>query len=98
LSLKGKKIYTKNFIVIFLPGSFERTRIGITVSKKVGSAVTRNRVKRFVREHFRLNQHLIKGYWDINIIAKKKASNITAGKINNALNSIYHKLSGNINY
>ena len=47
------------FVVFVLPpgaGSDARPRLGITVSRKVGNAVTRNRVKRQVREWFRASR------------------------------------------
>lgn len=40
-------------LVIYLPGQADESRYGITVSRKVGSAVTRNRVKRWLREAIR---------------------------------------------
>lgn len=45
--------------------------MGITVSKKIGKAVVRNRVKRVVREFVRLYQDLLPGGQDIVIVPKK---------------------------
>lgn len=76
LSRSGKKIQNHHFIITFSPGRFNRTRLGITVSKRVGKAVTRNRIKRFAREYFRQNRHHMTGSWDIHLIAKKEAAGL----------------------
>ncbi len=94
----GKKLSGKYFIAIFCQGKLNRTRLGITVTKKVGRAVTRNRIKRFVREYFRLNRQNIKGIWDINIIAKKEAANITPDKAYSSLQSIFKRISRSIDH
>jgi ribonuclease P protein component len=47
------------------------SRLGITVSKKVGSAAERNRIRRLVREFFRLNRSRLSTPQDIVIIAKR---------------------------
>ncbi len=47
------------------------TRIGITASKKVGNAVTRNRIKRWVREVFRQNPQFFPRPIDVVVIAKR---------------------------
>jgi ribonuclease P protein component len=47
---RGRKVGGKHFLVLVASGV---GRLGITVSKKVGNAVTRNRVKRYVREFAR---------------------------------------------
>ena len=69
----GKKFLTRSFIVFVKPNSLAFSRIGITASRKVGGAVKRNRVKRLVREFFRLNKTRIKKGIDIVVIAKREA-------------------------
>ena len=48
-------------------------RIGITVSKKLGYAVVRNRVRRRLRECYRLNEDKFQPGWDIVVVARTKA-------------------------
>ncbi len=50
---RGRRIYSGELLVIALDSGAPRPRIGITVSSKVGNAVERNRVKRWVREGWR---------------------------------------------
>jgi len=92
LSKIGKKIQNKQFILIYAPGRVNRTRLGITVSKKVGRAVERNRIKRQTREFFRLNRQHISGFWDINIIARKEAAGLSSDGIQSSLKSVIEKI------
>ena len=48
-------------------------RIGITVSKKLGKAHIRNRVRRRLREVYRLNEDAFAPGWDIVVVARSKA-------------------------
>ena len=48
-------------------------RLGITVTKKVGNAVVRNRIKRLIREWMRLHGWVPTG-WDIVLVAKDTAA------------------------
>jgi ribonuclease P protein component len=48
-------------------------RLGITVTKKVGTAVARNRIKRLVREWMRLHGWVPAG-WDLVVVAKASAA------------------------
>jgi ribonuclease P protein component len=92
LSNQGKKVFSKYFIALYSPGIGNQNRLGITVTKRVGNAVTRNRIKRYVREFFRQHQHTIEGAWDINIIAKMEAANITSAQAFASLRSLFERL------
>ena len=50
-----------------------RNRVGITVSKKLGHAVVRNRTRRRLREVYRLNELRFQPGWDIVVVARSKA-------------------------
>lgn len=50
---RGRRLYSGDVLVLALPSGGTGPRIGITVSSKVGNAVARNRVKRWVREAWR---------------------------------------------
>lgn len=50
------------------------TRLGVTVSRKVGGAVVRNRVKRLVREAFRRNKHTLPKGLLLVVVAKSEAA------------------------
>ena len=47
-------------------------RVGITVSKKLGCAVIRNRVRRRVREAYRLQEERFAPGWDIVVVARSR--------------------------
>ena len=71
---RGRKVQSEHFFLLVLerPGN---PRIGITVSSKVGNAVVRNRLKRWVREYVRRHKvDLPSGH--AAIIAKASAGNL----------------------
>lgn len=76
LSASGKKFHTSHFILVWAEDGTGRARIGITVSRKVGNAVARNRVKRLLREYYRLNKKQFIAV-DFNIIAKRGSDTLT---------------------
>ena len=68
---EGKRYYTKNFIIFIRKNDVNLPRLGITVARKYGKAVKRNRIKRLLREFFRLNKKLFKIGYDYVIVVKK---------------------------
>ena len=65
-----------NFVIIlFKKNQLPNWRVGIVVSKKIGNAVKRNKVKRRIREIVRLNQKYLPVGFDIVIISRRNAYN-----------------------
>ncbi len=68
---QGTRTYSRSFIIVSRKNQLGYRRLGITVSKKVGNAVRRNRIKRVIREFFRLHKTQLAESQDIVIIGKK---------------------------
>jgi ribonuclease P protein component len=68
----GSTLVDRFLVLKFKPNQLEYSRYGISVSKRVGKAVIRNRVKRILREILRLSS-LCRG-WDIILIARSPAA------------------------
>ena len=94
LSKFGQRVQSTYFIAYISPSQCDQTRLGVTVTKKVGQAVERNRIKRLVREFFRSNRHCLSGQWDINIIAKRQSAGISSEKAYRSLQNIFDLISG----
>ncbi len=74
---KGRRLRAGHLLALWLPGTGETSRVGLTVSKKVGNSVVRNRVKRWLREGVRHERHRLPGRVDVVLIAHPEAA--TAG-------------------
>ena len=59
--------------VLARPNECDHHRFGMTVSRRVGNAVARHRIKRRLREAFRLNQHAWPGRYDLVVIVHPHA-------------------------
>ncbi len=66
----GRKIYSERFVLFIRENGLGRHRLGITVSRKVGGAVVRNRIKRLLREIFRKSYGEIPKQLDIVVNVK----------------------------
>ncbi len=71
----GKR--SPHFVVILAPAPGPACRLGVTVSKRIGRAVQRNRVKRHVREFFRLHREELQPAHDLLIIARAGADRLS---------------------
>jgi ribonuclease P protein component len=94
ISASGKTVRDQYFIIAYSKSCEDRTRLGITVSKRVGNAVVRNRLKRIIREIFRVNRDLIDGHWDLNVIAKKDAAGLSYHNALQSLKLLFCRIDG----
>ena len=69
----------------------QMNRVGITVSKKLGHAVVRNRTRRRIREIYRLNETCFTPGWDIVIVARTRSVSGDFSKMTAALLSLAQK-------
>jgi len=70
----GQRARGRYLIVLAMENGLSYARFGITVSRKTGNAVTRNRIKRRIKEFQRLNQEIILPGKDVVIIATRAAA------------------------
>ena len=94
VQLTGRRIHTRHFLIVVKPNTSNTARLGITVTKKVGSAVERNRIKRVVREVFRRNRALFPRSHDVVFIAKRNLESITYQGLLDELGRVAHRLRG----
>jgi ribonuclease P protein component len=86
------KLSTQYFLCLARKRSSSNPRLGIIVAKKnVRLAVNRNRVKRLLRESFRIHKREIPCY-DIVMLAKHSSNNADAEKISKELQYVWRKL------
>lgn len=70
---KGQKVTVEPLLGLFLPNGLPYTRLGLTVSSKVGNAVVRARIRRYLRECFRKQRASLPVGIDLVLIARAGA-------------------------
>ncbi|MCM0080807.1 ribonuclease P protein component [Geomonas sp. Red32] len=86
----ASKLHTPHFLLLWKEKG-DGTRVGLTVSKKVGNAVVRNWIKRRLREFYRQNKSLFLQA-DINIVAKKGADVLDYHQVSDELAAAFGRL------
>lgn len=80
-----RKSFANRYLIMYRKkNDLDVTRIGISVSKKVGNSVVRHRVSRLVRETFRLNQDMIQTGYDIVIVARETVKDQKFAEVDSA--------------
>lgn len=88
---KGK-VYSNYLLVMYIVNnSNDYNRVGFSVSKKVGKSVVRNKVKRRIKECYRLNSEKIKKGYNIVFISRVKANQAAYKEIEKAMISLFKK-------
>jgi ribonuclease P protein component len=91
---RGRRSASRNFVV-FVHAEIATeseparvNRLGITVSKKVGNSVIRNRVKRRVRAWFRQTRDALPAGVELVVIARRPARNLAGERLFTELNQV----------
>jgi len=87
----SKGIANSYFVLYARSNRSGHNYIGITVSKKLGHAVVRNRTRRRIREIYRLHEQCFTPGWDIVIVARSRTVEANFEKMSNALLSLAQK-------
>ncbi|MGE4559841.1 MAG: ribonuclease P protein component [Desulfobulbus sp.] len=95
----GRRSYGNGFAVIVLANALPWNRLGISVQRKVGNAVRRNRIKRLIREVFRCNRTRFPQWSDIVITVRPHFPFDSLEELQNALLAItddQHRVEGDV--
>ncbi|MBU5449547.1 ribonuclease P protein component [Acetivibrio sp. MSJd-27] len=90
---RGKSIAGDCLVLYYRKNNLGMNRLGLTASKKVGKAVVRNRVRRLIKENFRLLEDKIPLSYDLVIVARVKAAGSDYQKIGGCLRYLLRKSS-----
>lgn len=88
---KGKSFSNKILVLYVYKNKKDVNRLGISVSKKVGKSVTRNRIKRLINEAYRNNNNNLKTSFDLVFIARNAANDKSYFEIEEALKNLLNK-------
>ena len=77
----SKGVANSYFVLYARPNRSQSNHVGITVSKKLGHAVVRNRTRRRIREIYRLHEEAFLPGWDIVVVARTRAVDAEFSKL-----------------
>ncbi|MCR4395633.1 MAG: ribonuclease P protein component [Candidatus Saccharicenans sp.] len=90
---KGRRLRGRYFHLVFQPNGLEYSRLGVVVSRKIGQATARNRVKRLFRELFRKNKNLLPGPVDLIFIAQPDICGRTRDEVAAEFRAVLERLA-----
>ncbi|NLN94525.1 MAG: ribonuclease P protein component [Candidatus Hydrogenedens sp.] len=93
---RGEKIWGRFYVCHVWIDSTKGSRLGLVVSRKVGNAVVRNRVKRHIREFFRLHHVLLQPGMQLVVVARPDSADHTGRACAAELLTQLNRFSGHV--
>ena len=90
---KGQKISAECLLALALPNASGQTRMGLTVSNKVGNSVVRNLIRRRLRELYRTRQRSLPKGIDLVVIARTSAADADFASLRRAFEKVAAELT-----
>ena len=87
---KKQSFANRQFVIYFQKNKLEHMRLGISVSKKLGKAHERNKIKRYIRETFKTRKNYVKNY-DIIIIARTGVKELPFLEVGSSIDHVLKK-------
>lgn len=98
-NLDFKKVYSKKnvngnktFTIFYKKNNLNKKRVGFVITKKIGNAVVRNKIKRRLREIYRLNFDVVSDRYDYILIVKNEAVNLSYKDLEKSFIHIFKKV------
>ncbi|NLW42150.1 MAG: ribonuclease P protein component [Tissierellia bacterium] len=85
---KGKSFGNRNLILYIRKNDLDHTRIGITVSKKTGNAVVRNKIRRRIKEIYREVAPNLKEGFDLIFVVRRNVPGISFKELKSAFHHL----------
>ncbi len=89
---KGRSCANRYLVLYCRRNGTDENRIGLTVSGKLGHAVVRNRIRRRLREIYRLHEAEFRPGWDVVVVARSRAVDAPYRKLEQAYLSLAEQL------
>ena len=87
---KKQSFANRQFVIYYQENKLDHMRLGISVSKKLGKAHERNKLKRYVRESFKTRKDFLKNY-DIIIIVRPAAKGLSFLEFGSSIDHVLKK-------
>ncbi|HEX3027202.1 MAG TPA: ribonuclease P protein component [Clostridia bacterium] len=85
---RAHSFVSRSVVLYFSKNRLGSNRLGITVSKKLGCAVKRNRAKRIIREAYRMTEPEIRRGYDFVVVARSRALSMKTGELQKDLYTV----------